>query len=113
MATTDVEIRVVDDPAREAASVLAAASGQIALSGGGTVGRVYELAAARRLDWSGVHVWFGDDRAVPPGDERSNYRLVRTNIVPGRIYSDADGRVFETREAAEKHEREVQYFKRR
>lgn len=81
MATTDVEIRVVDDPAREAASVLAAASGQIALSGGGTVGRVYELAAARRLDWSGVHVWFGDDRAVPPGDERSNYRLVRTKLI--------------------------------
>jgi 6-phosphogluconolactonase len=61
--------------------VLAAASGQIALSGGGTVGRVYELAAARRLDWSGVHVWFGDDRAVPPGDERSNYRLVRTKLI--------------------------------
>ena len=81
MATTDVELRVVDDPAREAASVLAAASGQVALSGGGTVGRVYELAAASRLDWAGVHVWFGDERAVPPGDERSNYRLVRTNLI--------------------------------
>jgi 6-phosphogluconolactonase len=28
-----------------------------------------------------VHVWFGDDRAVPPDDERSNYRLVRTTLL--------------------------------
>lgn len=81
MATTDVELRVVDDPAREAAAVLAAVSGQVALSGGATVGRAYELAAASRLDWTGVHVWFGDERAVPPGDERSNYRLVRTKLI--------------------------------
>ena len=35
-----------------------------ALSGGGTVGRAYEAAAARRQDWSGVRAWFGDERAV-------------------------------------------------
>lgn len=81
MATTDVELRVVDDPAREAASVLAAVSGHVALSGGGTVGRAYGLAAASRLDWAGVHIWFGDERAVPPGDGRSNYQLVRTKLI--------------------------------
>ena len=41
----------------------------------------YELAAAIRPDWSGVHVWFGDDRAVPPDDERSNYRLAKETLL--------------------------------
>ncbi|HUH15232.1 MAG TPA: 6-phosphogluconolactonase [Gaiellaceae bacterium] len=81
MATTDVEIRVAEDPAREAAAILASVSGHLALSGGGTVGRAYELAAELRPDWSGLDVWFGDDRAVPPNDERSNHRLVRAALL--------------------------------
>ena len=80
MATTDVELRVVDDPVRAAAELLAGAGEHVALSGG-SVGPAYELAARLRPDWSGVHVWFGDDRAVPPDDERSNYRLVRTTLL--------------------------------
>ena len=32
-------------------------------------------------DWTGAHVWFGDERAVPPDDERSNYRLVRATLL--------------------------------
>jgi len=28
-----------------------------------------------------AHVWFGDERVVPPGDSRSNYRLVRTTLL--------------------------------
>ena len=76
-----VEIRVVDDPAGDAAALLASASGHLALSGGSTVGRAYELAAALRPDWSGMHLWFGDDRAVPPDDERSNHRLVRAALL--------------------------------
>ena len=30
---------------------------------------------------SDVHLWFGDERAVPPADERSNYRLVRETLL--------------------------------
>ena len=81
---TDVQIRVVEDPTREAASVLiehATAGGHIAVSGGSTPGAAYELAARLHPDWSGTHVWFGDERAVPPGDSRSNYRLVRTTLL--------------------------------
>jgi 6-phosphogluconolactonase len=81
---TDVEIRVVDDPAREAATFLiehATAGDHVALSGGSTPGRAYELAARLHPDWSGAHVWFGDERAVPPGDSRSNYQLVRTTLL--------------------------------
>jgi len=79
-----VEIRVVEDPAREAAAFLieqAKAGGHIALSGGSTPGRAYELAAKAHPDWAHAHVWFGDERAVPPGDSRSNYALVRTKLL--------------------------------
>jgi 6-phosphogluconolactonase len=76
-----VDLRVVDDPAGAVAELLAEVSGEIALSGGGAVGRAYSLAAASRDDWSGVRVWFGDDRAVPPEHEHSNFRLVRETLL--------------------------------
>jgi 6-phosphogluconolactonase len=77
----NVEIRVVDNPARVAADLLIATVGHVALSGGSAPGPAYELAAQLRPNWSGVHVWFGDDRAVPPDDERSNYRLAREALL--------------------------------
>lgn len=77
----NVEIRVVDDPARVAAELLAAAAGHVALSGGSAPGPAHELAAQLRPDWSGAHVWFGDDRAVPPDDELSNYRLAKETLL--------------------------------
>ena len=80
------DLRVVDDPAGAAAELLAEAAvagAHVALSGGGTVGRAHETAARLRPDWRGVHVWWGDDRAVPPDDERSNYRLARETLLDG------------------------------
>jgi len=80
-----VGIHVVEDPARLAAGWLvhtASEPGQIALCGGTTVGRTYEVAARLLPDWrQDVHVWFGDERAVPPADERSNYRLVQETLL--------------------------------
>jgi 6-phosphogluconolactonase len=81
VATTDVDVRVADDPAAEVAALLAGASGDVALSGGGTVGRAYAIAAGLRPDWSDVRVWFGDERAVPPDHEDSNFRLVRETLL--------------------------------
>jgi len=81
---SNVEIHVVEDPARHAAAFLiehASAGGHIALSGGSTPGRAYELAAQLHPDWSQAHIWFGDERAVPPGDSRSNYQLVRSTLL--------------------------------
>jgi 6-phosphogluconolactonase len=57
------------------------AGGHVALCGGGTPGRAYELAAALEPDWSRAHVWFGDERAVPPDHEDSNFRLVREHLL--------------------------------
>jgi 6-phosphogluconolactonase len=57
------------------------AGGNVALCGGGTPGRAYELAAALEPDWSGAHVWFGDERAVPPDDDDSNFKLVKEHLL--------------------------------
>ena len=78
---TSVEIRVEDEPARAVAEILAAADGHVALSGGSAPGSAHELAATLRPDWAGMHVWFGDDRAVPPEDGLSNYRLAKETLL--------------------------------
>jgi 6-phosphogluconolactonase len=81
VATTDVDVRIVDDPARAVAELLAEVSRDVALSGGGTVGRAYELAAELRQNWLGVRVWFGDERAVPLEDKLSNHRLFKDTLL--------------------------------
>src|ERR687884_2239784 len=57
----------------------------VALSGGSTPKRAYELLASEeyrdRLDWSKVHIFFGDERCVPPDDERSNYRMAEETLL--------------------------------
>jgi 6-phosphogluconolactonase len=75
-----IDVRVVEDPAAEVADLLvdvAAAGGHIALSGGSTPRRAYELAAQTDADLSAATLWLGDERVVPPDDERSNLRLTR------------------------------------
>jgi 6-phosphogluconolactonase len=72
--------RVLDDPAGAAADLIAAAVGagaHIALAGGSTPRAAYERVATMDLDWSSATLWFGDERCVPPDDERSNYGMVR------------------------------------
>ena len=53
-----------------------AAGGHVALAGGSTPAAAYERAAAAGIDWSGATLWFGDERCVPPDDERSNFAMV-------------------------------------
>jgi len=57
----------------------------VALSGGGTPKAAYELLATdpfrSRVDWARVHVFWGDERCVPPNDARSNYRMVREALL--------------------------------
>ena len=53
----------------------------IALSGGSTPKAIYTRLATdeyqTRLDWSNAHIFFGDERCVPPDDAKSNYRMTR------------------------------------
>jgi 6-phosphogluconolactonase len=72
------DVQVVDDPAAAVAERLAgaaAAGAHIALAGGSTPKRAYELAAGRDVDWSGATAWFGDERCVPPDHPDSNFAM--------------------------------------
>lgn len=58
----------------------------VALAGGSTPQRAYELLATEHrddLDWKGVHVFFGDERGVPPDHEDSNYRMANEALLSG------------------------------
>jgi 6-phosphogluconolactonase len=57
----------------------------VALAGGSTPKRIYELLASDelsvQLDWSKVHIFFGDERCVPPDDAESNYRMANEALL--------------------------------
>jgi len=56
----------------------------VALSGGSTPEKMYQvLAGSPRMKqyWSKVHLWFGDERCVPPDNENSNYHMVKMAMV--------------------------------
>lgn len=83
----EVELRFLESEealAQAAAAELVGAArrgAHIALSGGSTPQRAYEIAAELLDDWSDAHLWFGDDRCVPPDHEHSNYRMVREALL--------------------------------
>lgn len=61
------------------ATATATGDAYLALSGGTTPRRLYELlanAATSEIPWSRIHIVWGDERCVPPDDPRSNYRMV-------------------------------------
>jgi 6-phosphogluconolactonase len=54
------------------------------LAGGSTPKATYGILArdyAERIDWSRVHVFFGDERNVPPDHEDANYRMAREALL--------------------------------
>jgi 6-phosphogluconolactonase len=67
--------------ARACAQLLAAAHGNVVLTGGSTPARAYELAAELRPDWSSVALWWGDERCVPPEHEWSNFGLAKRALL--------------------------------
>jgi 6-phosphogluconolactonase len=90
-------IRVLPDPAALAnaaarliveqaqAAIDARGSFSIALSGGSTPRDLHRRLASpplvHQVDWPHVHVFFGDERCVPPDDAQSNYRMAEETLL--------------------------------
>jgi 6-phosphogluconolactonase len=57
----------------------------VALSGGNSPKKLYELLASAlfkdKIDWSKVHFFFGDERYVPHTDPQSNYLMAKKAIL--------------------------------
>jgi 6-phosphogluconolactonase len=83
-------VRDVGELARKAAEQFVALAGAavaraarfaVALSGGSTPRALYELLGSteyrERIDWRHVHLFWGDERCVPPDHSESNFRMVR------------------------------------
>lgn len=51
------------------------------LSGGSTPKAIYAQLAKGGLDWSNVHLWWGDERFVPSDHPDSNARMVREHLL--------------------------------
>jgi len=90
---------------REALATRGAA--HVAVSGGRTPKRAYELLGALVDDWTGAHVWFADERCVGPDDPDSNARMVRETLqAPGAVVHRMRGELGAV-EAAAAYSREL------
>jgi 6-phosphogluconolactonase len=118
-------VRDAEGVAQAAAEELASAAGRavaargrftLALSGGSTPRRLYALLAdpgapyRGRVPWDRTHVFFGDERPVPPEHPDSNYRMARETLLERvpvasvhRIHGEDPG-------AAEAYEAELRHF---
>lgn len=54
-----------------------------AVSGGSTPRLLFEKLVTLRFDWSRVHLFWVDERCVPPSDPASNYRLAKDWLIQG------------------------------
>ncbi len=116
-----------DELARKAAEQFVALAGAaiarsgrftVALSGGSTPRALYLLLGSvdyrERIDWRRVHLFWGDERCVPPDHAESNYRMVqeallsRISIPPENIHRMAGEK--EPRVAANEYEEELRRF---
>ncbi|HAX89995.1 MAG TPA: 6-phosphogluconolactonase [Cyanobacteria bacterium UBA11370] len=87
----------------------------IALAGGGTPKPLYEAIATQDLPWDKIHVFWGDERYVPPDHPDSNEGMARrawldkVNIPPSNIHPmPTDGA--SPQDDASKHEAQLQEF---
>lgn len=58
----------------------------IALAGGSTPKRAYELLGGMQGTWSHVHLWLSDERCVPADDAEANQKMVCDSLVD-RLYA--------------------------
>ena len=104
-----------DFAAKAEAAIAERGSFTVALAGGSTPKATYEILArdyAGELDWSKVHVFFGDERTVLPDHEDSNYLMAQRTLlshVPVGSVHRMRGEL-PPAEAAAAYEQELQEF---
>ena len=123
----DTEVHIVanaEDLARAAASEFVGLATEavrgngfftVVLSGGSTPGALYSLLAddaslKAQLPWDRTHVFWGDERHVPPDHADSNYRMVNDALlarvaVPAGNVHRIKGELEDARQAADEYER--------
>lgn len=88
----------------------------VALSGGDTPRRAYELLSSEpyrtRFPWESVHFYQVDERWVPPEDPRSNRRMLAEALlgrapVPGRNFHPVDTSLPRPEDGARRYEEEL------
>jgi 6-phosphogluconolactonase len=66
----------------------------LALAGGSTPKKLYGLLATdpgyRALPWDKTHLFFGDERHVPPDDKDSNYLMVKDSLLATGLVPEAN-----------------------
>ena len=86
----------------------------LAISGGSTPRPMFEHMAKARFDWSRVDLFWVDERAVPPTDSQSNYRMANETLIQAaeipepnvhRILAELD-----PAEAADQYAEEIRGF---
>lgn len=87
----------------------------IALSGGSTPKPLYEKLSQQNLPWDKLHVFWGDERYVPPHHPESNQRMARLAWLDKVPIPDGNLHPMPTNEedptmAAQKYEAELQTF---
>jgi 6-phosphogluconolactonase len=62
----------------------------LAVSGGSTPKLMFAEMAKAKFDWSNVHLFWVDERAVPPTDSQSNYKLAKDNFIDPAHFPSAN-----------------------
>lgn len=94
------------------AAIAARGWASLAVSGGSTPKLMFRAMCDMGLDWSRIHLFWVDERVVPPEDEQSNYRMTRENLIePGGVPADRIHRIYgelNAMDAAAKYQAELE-----
>jgi 6-phosphogluconolactonase len=90
------QLKDAEEAAHRCAAVLAAEIGggarHVAVTGGTTPLRAYDLLGPMVPSWAGVTLWYVDERCVPPDHPDSNHRAVAEHLqAPGAIWHRMPG----------------------
>jgi 6-phosphogluconolactonase len=107
------EVAVVNDVAKAAAelfveatagAVAARGKASVALTGGSTAAPLFDALKAWPVQWDALQLFFTDERAVPPDDKLSNYRIAAEKLPTAKMHrlrGEATDLAAEARRAAD------------